>query len=140
MTQKAKNITGWVLTALLSLVFIGSAAMKLTGGEEAAKAAASMGLSAGTIQIIGLLEIGSLLLFIFPRTGVLGTLVLAAYLGGAIATHLEHQQPIFVPVIIQSLVWITAIIRFPELSGRLVGNKTAKKERTTLPSTRLAHA
>lgn len=140
MTLKAKNITGWVLTALLSLVFVGSAAMKLTGGEEAAKAAASMGLSAGTIQIIALVEIGSLLLFIFPRTGLLGTLLLAAYLGGAIATHLEHQLPIFVPVIMQSLVWITATIRFPELSKRLAGKKTVEKGSTTLPSARFVQA
>ncbi len=114
--------------------------MKLTGGEEAAKAAASMNLSVGTMQLIGVVEIGSLLLFIFPRTGVLGTLLLAAYLGGAIATHLEHQQPIFVAVIIQSLVWITAILCFPELSKRLLGNKTLEKERTTLPSNRLVQA
>jgi hypothetical protein len=140
MSQKTKNITGWVLTAFISLVFIGSAAMKFTGGEEGAKTAASMGLSASTIQIIALVEIGSLLLFIFPRTGVLGTLLLAAYLGGAIATHLEHPQPIVMPVVIQALVWITAIIRFPELSKRLADNKTPGKDRATLPSTRLAHA
>lgn len=56
MIQKTKNITGWVLTALLAFVFIGSAAMKLTGGEEAAKAAASMNLSVGTMQLIGVVE------------------------------------------------------------------------------------
>ena len=138
MTQKAKKISGWVLTALLAFVFIGSAVMKLTGGEEAAKTAASMGLTAGTIQIIGLIEIVSLLLFIFPRTGLLGTLLLAAYLGGAIATHLEHQQPIFAPVIIQALLWITATIRFPELSRRLAANKPVERENGILASSRLA--
>lgn len=140
MTQKAKKITGWVLTALLAVVFIGSAVMKLTGGEEAIKGAASIGLSAATMRIIGLVEIASILLFIFPRTGVLGTLLLAAYMGGAIATHLEHQQPIFAPIIIQSLVWITATIRFPELFRRLVGSKTVEKERANVHSGRLAHA
>src|SRR5688572_29629012 len=118
MTQKAKNITGRGLTALLAFVFIGSAIMKLSMGEESVKMAASMGFSAGTLQIIGLVEIGSILLFIFPRSGILGTLFLAAYLGCAIATHLVHQQPIFAAVILQALVWITAIIRFPELSKR----------------------
>jgi hypothetical protein len=135
MTQKAKNITGWVLTAFLAFVFTGSAIMKLSAGEEAA----SMGLTAGTLQIIAFLEIGALLLFIFPRTGILGTLLLAAYLGGAIATHLVQQQPFLVPVIVQALVWITAIIRFPELSKRFAGSKTAEKETVALPQGRLAH-
>ena len=125
MQQKTKNIIGWVLTGILSLVFIASASMKLIGGEEVLKGAAAMGISPGTFKIIGVLEIISIVLFIIPRSGLLGTLLLAAYIGGAIVTHLEHQQAIFVPVIIQCLVWITAAIRFPELSRRLKGNGAA---------------
>ena len=139
MTPKIRKVIGWVLTSLLTLVFIGSAAMKLAGGEAAVSSATSMGLSAPTLQVIGLVELSSLLLFIFPRTGILGTLLLTAYLGGAIATHLEHQQPIFVPIIIEALLWITAIIRFTELSRRLAGNK-AEHQKTAFPSTHLAHA
>jgi hypothetical protein len=52
--------------------------------------------------------------------------MLAAYLGGAIVTHLEHQQPFIMPVVVQALVWIAATIRFPELTGRLTGNKIAE--------------
>ncbi|MCW3110227.1 MAG: hypothetical protein JWQ09_4733 [Segetibacter sp.] len=140
MTQKTRNITGWILTAILTLVFIGSASMKLTGGEAVVKGAAAMGLTAGTLQLIAVTEIISILLFVNPRTGLLGTLLLAAYLGGAIATHLEHQQPIFVPVIIQALVWITATIRFPELIRRLVGNKANVQDNITLPSTSFVHS
>jgi hypothetical protein len=125
MTQKAKNITGWILSGLLTLVFIGSASMKLMGGEEIAKGAIAMGLSAGSLQLIGVLEIAAILLFLIPRTGLLGTLLLAAYLGGAIVTHLEHGQPFIIPVIIQCMVWITASIRFPELNRRIMGKAIA---------------
>jgi hypothetical protein len=69
-------------------------------------------------------EFLSVLLFIIPRTGVLGTLMLAAYLGGAIATHVEHGQPFIAPAIVQAVVWITAVVRFPELSRRLMGSAT----------------
>lgn len=119
MTQKAKNIIGWVLTGILAFVFISSAFMKITGSEEVVKGAAAIGLTAGTMQLIGIIEIGSILSFIFPRTGLLGTLLLAAYLGGAIVTLLEHGMPFIMPVIIQAVLWITAVIRFPELSKRL---------------------
>lgn len=123
MSTKTRNIIGWVLTGLLGAVLLMSAFMKLSGSPEAIKGAAAFGLSAETVKVIGVLEVLSLLFFIFPRTGVLGTLLLAAYLGGAIATHLEHQQSPAVPIIMQCLVWIAAVIRFPELSRRLTGKQ-----------------
>ena len=123
MSQKAIKITGWVLTIVLGLLFTMSAFMKLTGNEEALAQASSMGIDASTYQIIGFIEIISLLLFIIPRTGVIGTLLLVAYMGGAIATHLQHQQPIAMAVTIQILLWITAFPRFPELKQRLLSTK-----------------
>jgi hypothetical protein len=125
MTPKTKNITGWILTGILAFVFLGSAFMKFKGGEEMAKNMAAMGLTASTVKIIGLVEVLSIVLFIIPRTGLLGTLLLAAYLGGAIATHLEHADSILVPTILQCIVWITAVIRFPELSQRITGSDTS---------------
>lgn len=124
MTQKTRAIIGWVLTGLVGLVMVGSAFMKFKGGEEAAAAAKDMGLTATSITIIALVELLSILLFIIPRTGMLGTLLLAAYLGGAIATHVQHGQPFIAPAVVQALVWVTAAIRFPELSRRIAGNPT----------------
>lgn len=128
MNTKTRNIIGWVLTALLGFAFIASAFMKLSGGEQAAKGAAGFGISLATLKMLGVIEIVSILLFIVPRTGMLGLLLLAAYLGGAIATHLEHGLPITAPVVLQCLVWITAAIRFPELSQRLLGNNTSMQK------------
>jgi hypothetical protein len=125
MTLKVKKITGWALTGVLALVFTGSASMKLFAGDSLAASSTAIGLSITAVTIIGLVELASIILFILPRTGLLGTLMLAAYLGGAIVTHLEHQQPFLVPVIIQVLVWITAIIRFPELTRRINGQPVA---------------
>lgn len=121
MNTKTRNIIGWVLTAVLAFAFFASASMKFMGGADAAKSAAAFGLTPEILKMIGVVEILSIILFIIPRTGLLGTLLLAAYLGGAIATHLEHQLPIFAPVILQCVVWVTATIRFPELSQRLMG-------------------
>ena len=117
---KTRKIIGWVLTALIGALFLFSAFMKFKGSPEAEQGAAAMGLTADTIKLIGAVELLSLVLFVIPRTGIIGTLLLAAYLGGAIATHLEHAQPFIMPVIIQAVVWITAFIRFPELSTRIL--------------------
>jgi uncharacterized membrane protein YphA (DoxX/SURF4 family) len=119
MSQKAIKITGWTLTIILALVFTMSAFMKLTQNETALAQASSFGIDTTTYQFIGIIEVISLLLFLIPRTGILGTLLLVAYMGGAIVTHLQHQQPIAVAVIVQILLWVTAFIRFPELKQRL---------------------
>jgi DoxX-like family len=125
MSQKTRNIIGWILAGLVGALFIFSAVMKFMPGEEAAKASEAIGLTADTIKIIGVVELLCIVLFLIPRTGIVGTLLLAAYLGGAIATHLEHGQPIIAPCVIQAFVWITAFIRFPELGKRLMGTPAA---------------
>lgn len=119
MSQKTIKIIGWSFTAVLGLVFIFSAYLKLSQNSTAVAQATAFGFSPTTYFFIGLIEITSLALFIIPKTGVLGTLLLVAYLGGAIVTHLQHQESIMMPVIIQILVWLTAIIRFQELRVRL---------------------
>ncbi len=97
-----------------------SAFMKLSQNESAIAQAASVGIDAATYRFIGVIEILSLILFVIPRTGIVGTLLLAAYLGGAIVTHLQHQQPVVMAVAVQTLLWVTAFIRFPELKRRLL--------------------
>lgn len=125
MTKKTRNIIGWVLTALLAVVFIPGAFMKISGADQVVKGAASMGVALSTMKMLGVVEIICFLLFVIPRTGVLGSMLLAAYLGGAIATHLEHAMPVTMPVIIEAVLFITAAVRFPELTTRLMGTKSA---------------
>lgn len=121
MTEKTKNIALWVLTGLIAALFLFSAFGKLSGGADSEKMAEGLGLTASSLKMIGIVELIAVILFVIPRTGVLGTLLLAAYLGGAIATHLEHGQDITAPCVIQAFVWIVAVLRFPELRQRLLG-------------------
>lgn len=119
MSTKTLKISGWVLSILLGLLFAFSASMKLMQSEEVVAQAAAIGLGAQQYFFIGIVEILALVLFLIPRTGVLGSLVLVAYMGGAIVTHLLHQQPIAVPLLVEALVWTAAALRFPELVRRL---------------------
>lgn len=123
MSQKTIKITGWVLSIILALLFTISAFMKLTQNETAITQASAVGIDAATYQFIGIIEIVSLILFLIPRTGILGTLLLVAYMGGAIATHLQHQQPIGMAVAVEVVLWITAFVRFPELKQRLLSTE-----------------
>lgn len=124
MTRNQK-ILYWSLTALIGLIFIGSATGKLMPGSGATDMAAQMGISVGTIKAIGSVELLCVLFFIFPRSGVLGTLLLTAYMGGAIAVHVTKGLPIAAPAIIMAVLWLVAIYRFPELKKRLFEGNTA---------------
>jgi hypothetical protein len=121
MNTKTKKIIGWVLSALVFLIFAPSAFMKISGAAEVIENGAKFGISASMFTIIGVIELISLILFLIPKTGIIGTLLLASYMGGAIATHLEHNESIAAPVAIAIFVWIVAFFRFPELSQRILG-------------------
>lgn len=121
MKSRTKNIIHWILTGLVAFVFVGSAVNKLMGSAEAIKMAESFGISASSFTLLGIIELTSVILFVIPRTGILGALLLIAYMGGAIATHLEHNQSIVAPVVIAAFLWIVTVVRFPELTQRIKG-------------------
>ncbi|MBX3238769.1 MAG: DoxX family protein [Chitinophagaceae bacterium] len=123
MTQKTSRTLGWVLTVVLSLLFAFSAFLKITENEGAIAQAASMGITKEVYWWIGIIELVSLVLFCIPRTGIIGLLLLIAYMGGAIASHVQHQQPVAVAVTVQVLLWITAWLRFPSLFRSLFSGK-----------------
>jgi DoxX-like protein len=52
-----------------------------------------------SVQRIGLAELVCLVLYLVPRTSVLGALLLTGYLGGAIATHVRIGNPLFTHVL-----------------------------------------
>ncbi len=121
MNVKTKQIILWIFTGIIGLFFAFGAYGKFFPTEEGLKMTESIGLDASTMMMLGIVELLSVILFIIPRTGVLGTLLLAAYLGGAIATLLEHGLPIMLTCIIQAVIWIIAALRFPELTSRIMG-------------------
>jgi uncharacterized membrane protein YphA (DoxX/SURF4 family) len=120
MNTKTKNIIRWVLAGLIAFIFLGSAFSKLTADTKGLEDVAKMGLDATEFKFLALIEIVAVLLFLIPRTSIIGTLLLIAYMGGAISTHVEFSQPILAPVMISVFVWIVAFVRFPELSKRLL--------------------
>ena len=112
MSIRTLKITSRVLTGLIGIVFLGSSFAKLIGNGSVIKAASQWGLTLENVRLIGMIELCSVILFIIPRTSLLGALLLTGYMGGAIATHLEHRLPVLVPLTIELLISIEAIIRF----------------------------
>ncbi len=119
--MNTKKLITWGLTGLVGILFLGSGAAKLMmveGSKEAADTL-KMGIELSTLKSIAVIEILCAVLFLIPRTGVLGFGLLTAYMGGAIATHLTHNEPVLAPCVILGFVWITTLVRFPEVGQRL---------------------
>jgi hypothetical protein len=123
MSAKTKNILGWILAGLLSFVFLGSGFMKLTSAPpEMIKMLGGQ----NNVTLLGVLEFLMVALFLIPRTGIVGALLMVAYMGGAMAVHLTTGQDVLIQTIIQGMIWITSAIRFPELTQRLFKNAVSE--------------
>jgi hypothetical protein len=121
MTTKTKNIINWVLAGLVAFVFLGSAMGKFTADAKALEEFAKTRLTASKLTTLGIIEIVSVVLWLLPRTAVLGALLLLAYMGGAIATHFLYNLPLMGPVMISAFVWIASAVRLPEFTNRILG-------------------
>jgi hypothetical protein len=60
---------------------------------------------------IGILELACTVVYVIPRTSVLGAILLTGYLGGATATHVRIGDPFIGPVIVGALVWLGLFLR-----------------------------
>ena len=107
--SKSNRIAGWVLSVLLTALFLYSAAGKLFLHPEQME---QMRLDDWRI-IIAIGEIVSALLFLFPKTNFFGTLLLSSYMGGAIILHMTGAQSIIMPSVVLILVWLIAYLRRP---------------------------
>jgi hypothetical protein len=112
--SRERRIAGWVLSGLLTALFLFSASGKLSGAAQVVEPMQKWGLGDHRI-LIGIGELTSALLFLIPRTHSLGVLLLSAYMGGAIVTHMQHGESYVLPSVILVLIWVTGFLRHSEL-------------------------
>ena len=109
--SKTRKITAWVIAGLLTALYLFSATGKLILQPEQMD---KLHLADWRI-IIAIGEIVSALLFLLPRTNIYGTLLLSAYMGGAIILHMTGGLSIVMPSIVLVLVWVVGFLRNPQL-------------------------
>jgi hypothetical protein len=114
--SKAAFWTGWVLSVLPMIFFLFGAATALSGSAQAAEGMQRFGFAPALLRPIGLIEVACAVLYLIPRTAVFGALLLTAYLGGAVATHVRVSDPLWViPVLFGVVVWAALLLREPRL-------------------------
>jgi hypothetical protein len=100
--------TGRIISTLPALFLLLDGIMKLVKPRMVVEATVQLGYPESVIPGLGIVLIACTVLYVIPRTSVLGAILLTGYLGGAVATHVrvcEGLFPVLFPVILGVLVW-----------------------------------
>jgi DoxX-like protein len=100
--------TGRMLTGLSSLFLLLDGVMKIFKPVQVLDATARLGYPVTTLTGIGVTLIACTLIYVLPRTSILGAILLTGYLGGAVASNVRAGSGWFetiFPTLIAALVW-----------------------------------
>ena len=120
METRATLWTGRTLTGLFALFILGaSITPKLLHMPVAEETMAQLGWPAGYAFMIGVIELGCLILYLIPRTSVLGAVLMMGLLGGAMATQIRAGSPLFSHILFSVylgiVMWGGLWLRNPQL-------------------------
>jgi hypothetical protein len=113
------SIAGWVVTGLVGAFLAMSASFKFFTPDMALETMATLGWPDHHLLLIGIVEAACVVLYLVPRTAVLGAVLETALLGGAVATQVRVDNPLFshelFGVYLGVLVWLGLWLRDPRL-------------------------
>jgi hypothetical protein len=120
MNSKTMTRTGWVLTGLYALFMLGaSVTPKLLQIPAATDSMTQLGWPTAYALPLGLLELTLVILYLIPRTSVLGAILTMALLGGAMATQIRVGSPLFTHILFSIylglFMWGGLWLRHPRL-------------------------
>lgn len=109
--------TGRIIAGLVTLFLLFDAAMKFARPAAVLQAFARTGWPAELSVPLGAILLTCTILYVIPRTAVLGGLLLTGYLGGAVAANVRLENPLFshtlFPVYFGLLIWASLLLRDP---------------------------
>ncbi len=103
--SKKRLWAGRVMSALPVLVLVFSAVMKFIKPAAVVEGFTHVGWPERYALGLGIVELGCTVVYLIPRTAVLGAILMTGFLGGAIATHVRIGEPFYLQVILGMLVW-----------------------------------
>ena len=110
------KIVGWVLSGLIALFMAAaSAAPKFMGMAAATDAMEVVGWPLKYLLLIACIEVGCMVLFLIPRTALLGAVLTTGLLGGSLAANLRVDNPLFshtlFSIYLGAAVWLALWLR-----------------------------
>ncbi len=116
--SKGRKWTSYILQGLIGIMFLMGGIGNILLTETAVDGATQLGYSESSIPYLGLVLLVSTLLFLIPKTNILGAILLTGWLGGAVATHIIHNDPmvnVVFPVVFGTLIWFSLWLRNEKL-------------------------
>ena len=112
---------GRILSGLAAAFLLLDGTMKLVPAQVVMDTMKQLGWSGDveTARMLGWLTLASTVLYIIPRTAVLGAILASCYLGGAVATHVRIGSPLFSHVLfgvyLGAMIWCGLWLRDPRV-------------------------
>lgn len=106
--SKKKSWPGIIIGALPALFLLVDGAMKLVKPPVVVEGTIKYGYSESVITPLGVVLLACTVIYLIPRTAVLGAILLTGYLGGAVDTHVRAGEgwfSILFPVVFGALLW-----------------------------------
>jgi DoxX-like protein len=106
--SKKRLWAGRITSALPALFLLVDGIMKLIKPAVVVEATVRLGYPETVIIGLGIVLVACTVLYLIPRTAILGAILLTGYLGGAVATHVrvgEGLFPVSFPIIMGVLLW-----------------------------------
>ena len=118
------SMAGWIMTALVAFFLLGaSAAPKFVRADVAVQSLETLGWSPGYLILIGLMELVFTILYVIPRTSLIGAVLLTGLLGGALASNLRAEMPLYshtlFSIYLGLFLWVALWLRDPALRNYL---------------------
>ena len=114
--SKNRLWAGRIISTLPALFLLVDGAIKLVKPQVVVKGTVELGYAESVIIPLGIVLLACTILYLIPRTAVLGAILLTGYLGGATATQVRVENPWFIlPVVLGILLWAGLFLR----NGRL---------------------
>lgn len=100
---------GRIATALAVLFIVFDMGVKLVGAKAAVDATVQLGYQPHHLLLIGIIELACLIAYLIPRTSFIGAVLWTGYLGGAVASNVRLDNPLFshtlFPIYFAALLW-----------------------------------
>lgn len=124
--SKVRLWTSYILQGIVVLMFLMGAFNNIMQSEMAVSGAMEFGYSRESVFTMGIILLVATLLYAIPMTCFLGALLLTAWLGGAVATHMIHGDPlstILFPMAFGAIVWLSLILRNRRIQDLFLNSK-----------------
>jgi DoxX-like family len=107
---------GRVISAIPVLLMVFSAVLKFLRPAQVVQGMVRFGYPDSLLFLLGVLELLSCVVYLIPRTAVLGAIFMTGYLGGATASNVRIGDPSYImTVVLGVMVWGGLFLREPRV-------------------------